>query len=285
MSKEPQSAADYEDRVTEAVKSVIVEIGQVLGSYKGKFAIIGGSVPWLLLDPEDMAHVGTIDVDLGLDPEALEDGEYAHLVDALLGQGYKQSPALARFQLVRTIEPKDGTEPIDIIVDFLMPRDAVLSKNGPKYIENFAVQKADGADLAVLFHELIKVEGEMPTGGTNKVEIAVCSIPALLAMKGHAMVGRLKQKDAYDIYYCIRNFPGGINALAEECRAVLEEESGEKGYLAINEKFETIESYGPTSVRNFVEETQIVGERSANEWQQDAFGQIDAWLKALGLRK
>lgn len=125
----------------------------------------------------------------------------------------------------------------------------------------------------------------MPTGGTNRVEIAVCSIPALLAMKGHAMVGRLKQKDAYDIYYCIRNFPDGINALAEECRAVLEEESGEKGYFAINEKFETIESYGPISVRNFVEETEIMGERSADEWQQDAFGQIDAWLKTLGLRK
>lgn len=139
ISKEAQSAADYEDRVTDAVKSVIVEIGQVLGSYKAKFAIIGGSVPWLLLDPEDMTHVGTIDVDLGLDPEALGDGEYAHLVEALLEQGYKQSPALARFQLVRTIKPKDGTGPIDVIVDFLMPRDAVLSKNGPRYIENFAV--------------------------------------------------------------------------------------------------------------------------------------------------
>ena len=33
------------------------------------------------------------------------------------------------------------------------------------------------------------------------------SIPALLAMKGHAVNGRYKQKDAYDIYYCIRNYP------------------------------------------------------------------------------
>ena len=32
-----------------AVKSVLVEIGQVLGSFKGKFAVVGGAVPLLLL--------------------------------------------------------------------------------------------------------------------------------------------------------------------------------------------------------------------------------------------
>ena len=46
---EPQHASDYEDRTTVAVKSVLVEIGQILGSYKGRFAVIGGAVPWLLL--------------------------------------------------------------------------------------------------------------------------------------------------------------------------------------------------------------------------------------------
>ena len=34
---EPQSANDYDDRTTAAVKSVLVEIGQILGSFKGKF--------------------------------------------------------------------------------------------------------------------------------------------------------------------------------------------------------------------------------------------------------
>ena len=37
---EPQSANDYDDRTTAAVKSVLVEIGQILGSFKGKFAVI-----------------------------------------------------------------------------------------------------------------------------------------------------------------------------------------------------------------------------------------------------
>lgn len=55
---EPQSASDYDDRTTAAVKSVLIEVGQILGAFKGKFAVIGGAVPWLLLNNEDMPHVG-----------------------------------------------------------------------------------------------------------------------------------------------------------------------------------------------------------------------------------
>ena len=54
---EPQSANDYDDRTTAAVKSVLVEIGQILGSFEGKFAVIGGAVPWLLLSQTEMPHV------------------------------------------------------------------------------------------------------------------------------------------------------------------------------------------------------------------------------------
>lgn len=282
--QEPQSAADYEDRVTRAVKSVLIEIGQILGSFEGKFALIGGAVPWLLLDNEEMPHVGSIDVDLSLDAEALGDGEYATLVKALMGQGYEQKAASKRFQLARRVPATDDGPPIDVIVDFLMPRDAEIAKNTPPLVPGFAVQRAHGADLALRFYQLVAVDGSMPDGGRNRVEIAVCTIPALIAMKGYALRGRLKQKDAYDIYYSIRNYPGGIDALAEACQPLLEHESGRQGYACVAEKFDTEDGFGPTCVRRFVEDTQILGERTPDQWQRDAFGQVDAWLRALGLR-
>ena len=281
---EPQSAADYDDRTTAAVKSVLVEIGQILGSFQGKFAVIGGAVPWLLLGNEDMPHVGTLDVDVSLDAEALGDGEYTTLIGALMGHGYEQRAELRRFQLVRQVPAADGGGPIDIVVDFLMPRDAEIVKNVPPLISEFAVQRADGADLALRFYQMVAITGPMPGGGTNRVEIAVCSIPALLAMKGHALNGRYKQKDAYDIYYCVRNYPEGSEALAEVCRPLLDHASGAKGFGLIAEKFDTADGYGPTCVRQFVQETDILGDRTADQWQQDAFGQVDAWLRALGLR-
>lgn len=143
-SLEPQSAADYDDRTTAAVKSVLIEIGQVLGSLRGKFAIIGGAVPWLLLDNEEMPHVGSLDVDLSLDAAALGDGEYATLVESLMDHGYEQRTGFRRFQLVRTVAGGGVDPPIDVVVDFLMPREVDIVKNSPPLVPNFAVQRADG---------------------------------------------------------------------------------------------------------------------------------------------
>lgn len=192
--EDPQSANQYDDRTTAAVKSVLVEIGQILGSFQGKYAVIGGAVPWLLLDNLEMPHVGTIDVDLSVDAEALGDGEYVRLVETLMTNGYEQNKQLKKFQLVRNIAVAGGGSPVDIIVAFLMPRDAQIDRNKPPILDDFAVQRADGADLAIHFNQLVAVRGSMPKGGINTVEIAVCSIPALLAMKGHAIQRRYKQR-------------------------------------------------------------------------------------------
>ena len=275
------TGADYNARSNDAVKSVLIEIAQTLGSFQGKFAVVGGAVPWLLLNNEEMPHVGTLDVDLGLDHEALGDGEYATLVGALQKQGYAQSMELRRFQLQRVVDPNDGGPPIRVVVDFLMPRDAKPEKNDPPLVDDFAVMKASGGELPLLFNELVEITGAMPDGIKNKVEIAVCSIPALLAMKGHALLGRNKEKDAYDVYYCIRNYLGGPEALAEACLPLLSHESAQEGYAGIARKFDEFDSYGPGCVRKFAEEAQILGDRSADEWQQDAFGQVQVWLRAL----
>lgn len=283
VAPDPQSAADYTDRVSNAVKSALMEIGQILGSFEGKFAVVGGAVPWLLLEADDMQHVGTIDIDLTLDAEALGDGEYVRLVEALMSNGYAQSKAHRKFQLVRMVEVADGGPPVEVIVDFLMPRDVEIEKHVPALLSEFAVQRASGADLAVRFPQLTAIEGVMPGGGHNRVQIAVASIPALLAMKGHALLRRQKRKDAYDVYYCIRNYEGGPEALADLCRPLLEIKDAREGYQGIAEKFAKEDMIGPVWVRQFVEGTPHIGDRAPEQWQTDAFGQVHAWLKALGL--
>ncbi len=283
---EPQSASDYDDRTTIAVKSVLIEIGQVLGSFKDKFSIIGGAVPWLLLSEADMHHIGTRDVDLSLNPDALaDDREYVRLIETLQKHGYAQRKNLRPFQLVRTVPARDDGPAIDVVVDFLMPRDTDITSNSPPLIDKFAVQRADGADLAIRFKEMIAIEGQMPDGSHNRIHVAVVSIPAFLAMKGYAIANRLKRKDAYDIYYSIRNYPEGIDALVAATLPLLDVESAIRGYRLISEKFISAEEFGPVSVRKFVEGSYLLGDRTADQWQQDAFGQIDAWLKGIGLRR
>ena len=284
MREELQSATQYNDRTSSAVRSVLVEIGQTLGSYLGKFAVIGGAVPWLLLEESEMRHVGTGDVDLCLNADALaEDAEYVGLVEALRAQGYAPGADLKNFQMTRVFDPGDGGAEIVIVVDFLRPYDTIIEKNRPPLTTDFATQRAFGTDLATRFYELVAVEGTMPGGGTNRVMIAVASIPALLAMKGYALDGRNKPKDAYDIYFSIRNFPGGIDALAKGCKRLLNEPSAIEGFAKIAGKFRHFDDFGPTCVRRFVEGSDILGDRSPEEWQQDALGQVQAWLAAIGV--
>lgn len=284
VGNEPQSAADYEERTARAVRAVLIEIAQILGSFRGKFVIVGGAVPWLLLDNPAMRHVGTVDIDLSLHAEALGDGEYAKLVELLMGHGYAQHERRREFQLVRQTPAPDSGPPIDVVVDFLIPAGAAIARNRPPLIDGFRPVHASGAGLALRFRETIEIEGEMPGGTANRVKVAIASIPALLAMKGFALDGRYKQKDAYDVYYCVRNFPGGPDALAEACRPLLVHQDAAAGYEHINAKFESFDGFGPRSVRRFVEETDVLQERTADQWQQDAFGQVDVWLRLLGLR-
>ncbi len=109
---DPQSATDYDDRGATAVVAVLLEIGQVLGAFRDRFVIIGGSVPWLLYPDAEPQHVGTLDVDLSLDAEALSDDDYTGLIEALERAGYERSSDDLRwFQLRRTIRVDDG-EPV-----------------------------------------------------------------------------------------------------------------------------------------------------------------------------
>jgi len=60
--------------------------------------------------------------------------------------------------------------------------------------------------------------------------------------------------------------------------------SGERGFQHIADKFDTLEGHGPTCVRRFVENTRALGDRTAEQWQRDAFGQVNALLRAMSLR-
>ena len=90
---EPKSANDYDDRGAQAVYSVLLEIGQVLGAYRDQFVVIGGSVPWLLFPDAVPAHVGTLDIDLSLDAQALGEGEYKGWLSRLRLQATSGRPS------------------------------------------------------------------------------------------------------------------------------------------------------------------------------------------------
>ena len=125
----PDVARDYDARGSAAAYSVLIELGQVLGAYRQKFVIVGGAVPWLLMPNVRPSHIGTLDVDLNLSPEALSAGEYATLIESLETAGYERGvDDLKPFQLRRWVHLDEGA-PIAILIDLMMPDDAKTRKN------------------------------------------------------------------------------------------------------------------------------------------------------------
>ena len=282
---EPDIARDYQERDVKAAYSVLIELGQVLGAWRDKFVIVGGAVPWLLLGEARPKHIGTLDIDLDLNPDALADGEYASLVEALEKKDYERGKeGLKPFQLRRWVKV-DAGEPVGVLVDLLMPRGARGDQNEDKLVEGLRVLGAHGGDVALTQNTAKKFEGRMPDGRTNEVELLVATIPALLVMKGYALVGRDKKKDAYDIYFSVRNFVGGPAALAAECAKLLGDEVARKGYEHIAGKFRHAGDFGPKTVRLFLEESAALGEMTPEQVQTDAFMQVSDLLKRIGFQK
>lgn len=243
---EPAFAADYDDRGARAAHAVLVELGQVLGAHLDSIVIIGGTVPSLLLP--DTGHIGSLDIDLDLNPEKLAEHGYAELVEKLAAAGYERNVAgLKAFQLRRMVDPDDGGE--------------------------FALR-----------HNLkMQIAGTMPDGRNKPVAMLVASIPALLVMKGYALVQRDKRKDAYDIYFCIRNYREGIAALAAECAKLIGAPKARQGFGNIASKFTRVDDFGPHTVRQFVEGSVAFAGMTPQQVQEDAYRQVSAFMKALGI--
>jgi hypothetical protein len=97
-------------------------------------------------------------------------------------------------------------------------------------------------------------------------------------MKAQALNSRLKEKDAYDIYYCVSNFPGGLDALAEAFRSFPDHPLIQEGLTILSEKFSTADSVGPVFVTNFLDETDP---DSRALIQRDAYERVQYLVNTL----
>ena len=188
------------------------------------------------------------------------------------------------FQMFREVHVDHGY-PVKVIVDFLMPRRARFKKNRPPLLAGFAVQGASGADVANKHFVQHELSGSMPDGRRNSVTLRVASIPAFLVMKGYAIVGRDKPKDSYDVYYAIKHFQGGVEALGEVCLSLIKNPVAREAYQNIALKFAELDGYGPQTVTKFLVESNAAEGMSPAQIAQDAFGQVQAWITRVGLIK
>ncbi len=212
--------------------------------------LVGGWTPDLLLRDASETHVGSLDVDLALDADRLREGRYAELLHLLLGTGRYQAGAKP-FQLVAEVDLGDGDTPIIVEVEFLAPDDVVLEKHSPKLVEEFRVLQVPSARSA--FHSPVDVQlaGPNVLGVKNSVTMRVVSIADFLVMKAHAIDGRDKPKDSYDLCYSLDHFPRGMGVLAEEWKQRMNDEYVVKAIDILHRKFADVNTFGPQQVVEF----------------------------------
>lgn len=270
---------DYTAEAIEACKSALIELVHLLGEFRDHMVLVGGWIPGLLLPGTQEAYIGTIDIDLALDFQGIPEATYRTILEGLQRRGFRQDTKQP-FRFFRDI-PVAGRDPITVEVDFLASE---YGGTGPGHrtqpVQDVRARKARGCDLAFSNPVSVTVEGELPGGGRARVAIRVAGIVPWLVMKGMALAERMKEKDAYDIYYCVRHYPGGSGALAAEFKPHLDNKLAREGLGKIRNAFLSVDHIGSRWVADFLD---LTDPEDRAILQRRAFEFVTAWLDPLGI--
>lgn len=270
---------DYTADAVIAAKSVLVELAHILGEYRDEIVLIGGWVPEFLLKEATNPHVGSMDIDLAFNHLTLGDDGYTSIGKLLLDRGYIEGEQPFIYYRECTVEGRGYRVQVDLLAG---ENEGTGKGHRTQKIQDIKARKARGCDLAFQMFERVKVEGRLPDGALDSAEINVASIVPFLVMKGMALHDRLKEKDAWDVYYCLRNYPDGLDGIIEEFRDQVNNELVKEGLVKLADKFASIEHIGPKSVADFEEVT----DKEAREYLiRDAYERVHYLLERLGINR
>jgi len=264
---------DYPTESVEAARRVLLELTRILAQYRDDIVVIGGWVPGLLL-PD---HIGSIDVDLALNHVNLQEAGYRSIERLLLENGYSRDDRQPF--IFHKIVLLQGNA-IDVEVDFLAGEyPSAKPKSRTQKIQDMNARKARGSDLAFDMYNEVNIEGSLPGGEQASSSVHVASIVPFLVMKGMAL-GRGKEKDAYDIYFCLTKYQGGLDKLIADFQPHVGHGLVREGLEKIATEFASINHIGPNQVADF---NTIFVEEDREALKRDVYERVNYLLTQLGV--
>ena len=246
------SRSDYTDKEVNACKSVLIEIVHLLSEIKDEMVIIGGWIPSFLFPESNDTHIGSLDIDVALNFAKISNKTYQTILDSILKRGYTQDTEQP-FRFFREVKV-EGSDPVNVEVDFMAGEyGGTGRRHRTQRVQDIQARKARGCDLAFNSTTSVTLYGELPDGGKDKVFFKIAGIVPFLVMKGMALFQRMKEKDAYDIFYCIEHYPGGLQELTDKFIPSIKNKLVIEGLGKIRSKFASIEHIGPKWVADFLE--------------------------------
>jgi predicted nucleotidyltransferase len=220
-----------------AAKSVLIEVWNVLGAFRDEMVLIGGWVPELHYPGR--GHVGSLDVDLAISPDAARGNAYDSVRARLVQAFYRLEQAPTRFY--RTV-PGAGEA---VKVDVVTRQYGTGGKSSATLVDELAVNGLRGVDLAFEYSETIEISGPMPDGSQNIVRVRIVRPEAFILIKAFALDERQKPKDAYDIAFVLKYYRPSIQDLARRMKPLLDTGLGSEAWRILQSKFQTLDSVGP----------------------------------------
>ena len=269
-----KSSLDYSEGQKKAAHRVLVELVNIFKEYEDEIRIVGGWVPDLMFPGE--GHIGSVDVDVLINHLTLEDEGYQNMSRILKKNGYMDHPD-KYFSFIRTVEV-EGI-PYDVDVDILAGMyGGTQPKRRSQHVQGLKALKATGGNFAFDFPaQEINVEAERPDGAMDVAKVNVVAIVPYIIMKTAAM-GRGKEKDAYDIYFILKHYRGGVKALAKEFAPVSERNLVVEMKEKLKGKFVSELHAGPKDVADFLD---IEDEEEIDMVKRDAYEQVQALLRLI----
>jgi hypothetical protein len=99
-------------------------------------------------------------------------------------------------------------------------------------------------------------------------------------MKAIVLDDRMKEKDAYDIYYCLKQYSDKLDELVSEFRPHLKNGLIQEGLAKLAKNFKSVEHTGPKFVTAFEE---ITDEEDRIQMERDAFERVNYLLQELSI--
>lgn len=268
------AATDYDSRAVEAARRVLLELTRVLGEYEEEIAVVGGWVPPLLMP--GAGHIGSTDVDLALDHEALQEPGYSTL-RALLERSDYYADSEQNYVFYRDVALGDGGAPDPVVVEVdLVAAEYGLAgkKRQSQPVQDLRARKARGADLVFDrgLAEEVRVEGTLPSGAKLRTRVRVAGPVPFLVMKAAAIARRDKPKDAYDIWFLLSNHEVGIEGLAAAVAEHADHGLVQEALGHLNDAFASVDHVGPRAVAEFLE--LAPGSEEYDRVRQDAYQRV-----------
>lgn len=269
---ELKRSADYTEGQKDAAHRVLVELVNLFSEYKDDIRVVGGWVPDLMFPNSD--HIGSVDVDVLINHMTLEDSGYQSMSRILLKNGYREHSA-KYFSFIKNVVIDGVIYEVDVDILAGMYGGTPLKKRS-QHIQGIRALKATGGNFAFEFPpQQIKVEAKRPDGAIDVAIVNVVAVVPFIIMKTAAM-GRGKAKDAYDIYFILKHYVGGVKQLAKEFECVYDKQIVVDMKEKLADKFASKEHAGPSDVADFLD---LIDEEDIEMTKRDAYEQIQALLQ------